>query len=74
MQSEHTEKDDIINDATLVVATGCASIAGIKPVNEDAVAVHTPTDRHALLSRAQPLSLLTVLVVLKQAERRVITR
>ena len=51
MQSEHTEKDDIINDATLVVATGCASIAGLKPVNEDAVAVHTPTDRHALLSK-----------------------
>ena len=33
MQSEHTQKDDIINDATLVVATGCASIAGVKPVN-----------------------------------------
>lgn len=51
MQSEHTQKDDIINDATLVVATGCASIAGVKPVNEDAVAVHTPTDRHAMSSK-----------------------
>jgi len=51
MQSEHTQKDDITNDATLVVATGCASIAGVKPVNEDAVAVHTPTDRHAMSSK-----------------------
>ena len=51
MQSEHTEKDDIMNDATLVVATGCTSIAGVKAVNEDAVAVHTPTDRHAMTSK-----------------------
>ncbi len=51
METNHLQDELRSVSKPLCVDTGYASIAGIKPVNEDAVAVYTPAEEHALTAK-----------------------
>lgn len=51
MPPNRVKESSFQSAATLHVATACASVAGIKPINEDAANAYQPDNHHALINK-----------------------